>query len=413
MNNVKEDETFSRPYYIKRLETFAEKNIIKVLTGQRRVGKSCIMKDFAAHLRTENPDSNVIYIDKENFAFRDINDAASLYDYVESKLEKSKKNYLFIDEVQEIQEFEKALRSFHNTNSADIYVTGSNAKMLSSDIATLLSGRYVEIDVHPLSFLEFLEFNHKENSDENLMKYLKFGGLPYLIHLEQNDAVVFEYLKNVYSTILLKDIVQREKIRNVDFLEILSAYVAENIGSLFSATNISKFLKSQKVNISPAVVINYLKAFCDAHFVSKVERAEISGLKKFEVGQKFYFEDTGLRNCITGFDFSRDIGKILENAVFNHLLRQGWEIFVGYAGANGNNEIDFAATKNDGGETKKMYVQVCYLLTDENSKREFGNLEKINDNFPKYVVSMNPGLSESSHNGIAHVHLRKFLEKVF
>lgn len=409
MSDFNNEEIVSRPIYLEKIKPFVEKKIIKVLIGQRRAGKSYILKDIAFQI-SKNPDVNIIFIDKENLKFRNITNFENLYAFVNSKLVNTKRNFLFIDEVQDIFEFEKALRSFLNTNSADIYVTGSNAKMLSGEIATLLSGRYVEIPIHPLCYEEYLLFNKKEKSDETLMQYLKFGGLPYLIHLEQNEEVVFEYLKNVYNTILLKDIVQREKIRNVDFLEILSSYVAETVGSIFSANNISNFLKSQKINMSTAVIINYLKAFCDSYLVSKVERTEILGLKKFEVGQKFYFEDLGLRNCIIGFDFSRDIGKVMENAVFNHLSIQGWKLFVGRLGEH---EIDFVAEKNNAGEKKKMYVQVCYFLTEENSKREFGNLEKIKDNFPKYVVSMNPEISRNNHNGIIQMHLREFLAEKF
>lgn len=408
MEKTNNKQLVSRPSYLKKLSRFEQQNVIKVLTGQRRCGKSCILKDFSLH-KASSPDSNIIYIDKENFAFKDINNDTSLYEYVKAKINVNKQNFLFIDEVQDIIDFEKALRSFQNENIADIYVTGSNAKMLSSEIATLLSGRYIEISVHPLSYLEFLEFNQIENTDAALIKYLNFGGLPYLRNLPQTEDIVFEYLKNVYNTIVLKDIIQREKIRNVEFLEILSSYIAENTGSLFSANNISKFLKSQNINMSTAVIISYIKAFCDSYLVSKVERTEIYGLKKFEIGQKIYFEDTGLRNCIVGFDFTRDIGKIIENAVFNHLVISGWKVFVG---KNGDKEIDFVAEKNDGSEKKKIYLQACYLITEENREREFGNLEKIKDNYPKYVVSMNPGLVKSSSKGITHIHLREFLSQI-
>jgi len=324
-----ENNLISRQIYLKQIQPFIKKNIIKVITGQRRVGKSCIMQECMKSIVEQNKKANIIYINKEDFSFNFISDSETLNDYVKKNLDKKKSNFLFIDEVQDINNFEVALRSFLSKKQCDIFIAGTNAKMLSGDLATYLSGRYVEIPVHPLSYKEFLEFHKKSDSDESLISFLTYGGLPYLVNLNLNNDVVFEYLKNVYSTILLKDVVQREKIRNTDFLETLAYYTAENIGSIFSSNNISKYLKSQKVDIGTQQIINYLKAFCNAHLLNKVRRTDIEGLKQFEIGEKYYFEDLGLRNCITGFDFAKDIGKLLENSICNHFVQHDFKISVG------------------------------------------------------------------------------------
>ena len=232
-----------------------------------------------------------------------------------------------------------------------------------------------------------------------------YGGLPYLSKLALTDDMAFEYLRNVYSTILLKDVVKREGIRNIDFLETLALYMADNIGNLFSANNISKYLKSQRINMSTTQVINYLKALSNAFLVHKVGRIEINGLKKFEIGEKYFFEDMGLRNCHIGFNLQRDIHKLIENAIYLHLIVQQYDVYVGQ---QENLEIDFVAVKQD----KKVYVQATYLMPDEKTReREFGNLMSIPDNYPKYVVSLDPLNTGGNVAGIHHLHLADFLKK--
>ncbi|MEI7830647.1 MAG: ATP-binding protein, partial [Prolixibacteraceae bacterium] len=394
----------SRPYYSNRIKPFVGKGIVKVLTGQRRVGKSCILLQLMQEIRDANPNANIIYINKEQEEFRFIRGEEELFAYLKDKIESGKENYLFIDEIQDITGFEHVLRSLQSSESCDIFCAGSNAKMLSSELSTYLSGRYIEFRIHSLSYSEFLYFHSLPDEDNSLKLFLTYGGLPYLSRLTLNEEMAFEYLKNVYSTILLKDVVSREGIRNVDFLETLVDYLSDNVGSLFSATNIHKFLKSQRIDISTSVIINYLKALNNAYIINKTRRMDVQGLKKFEVGEKYYFEDLGLRNCMQRLDFGRDIHKLMENAVYQQMRILGYDVYVGKLN---NLEIDFVGIK-DG---IKVYVQVAYLIVDEKThEREFGNLLKIDNNFPKYVVTMDTFNNSSNYKGIHHLHLREFLK---
>ena len=392
-----------RPSYIKKVEPFIDKALTKVMTGQRRIGKSYMLLQIADMLRQRHLNANFIYIDKEQLDFAALKTEQDLYQYVQQHLKQSSPNYLFIDEVQEIDNFQLALRSLLNENACDIYCTGSNARILSGELATHLAGRYIEIHVHSLSYQEFLDFNRLADNGESLRRYLIFGGMPYLHNLPMDENVIFEYLRNVYSTILLKDVVSRENIRNVSFLENLVAYLADNTGSLFSAQNISKYLKSQRVNMPTQTILNYLKALCNSYFLYKLQRADTHGMKIFEIGEKYYFEDLGLHNAIRHFDFRRDVNKLMENVVCIELMRAGYQVHIG---KNGNKEIDFMASKG----SQRIYVQVSYLLPDEITiEREFGNLLDIPDNYPKYVVTMDEMLCGSNYHGIKQVHLRDFL----
>lgn len=392
-----------RPIYTNRIIPFIDKPVIKVLTGQRRVGKSYVMMQLMNHISDTVADANIIYINMEMEDFISITSNIELNEYLKDKWIEGKPNYLFIDEVQEIASFERSLRSLLAKNTCDIYCTGSNANMLSGELATHLSGRYVAFHIHSLNYQEFLQFHGLGNSFESLLKYLKYGGMPFLANLGLDDDTPFEYLRNVYSTILLKDVVARENIRNVSFLENLVAYLADNMGSLFSASNISKYLKSQKVEISPQLTINYLRALANAYFVHKVVRSEIGGLKIFEIGEKYYFEDIGLRNSIVGFNQRADLHKLLENVVYIHLLHQGYTVFVGKLG---HREIDFTGDKNGA----KIYVQVCLTLYHEETvAREFGNLSAIEDNYPKYVVTFNDAILGENQGGILQKNLIDFL----
>ena len=297
----------------------------------------------------------------------------------------------------------EVLRSLLAEEKCDIFCTGSNAQMLSGELATHLAGRSVSFDVHSLSYREFLTFHRLEAGQESLRKYLTFGGMPYLAHIGLEADVPFEYLRSVYSTILLKDTVAREKIRNVHFLEDLVAYLADNIGNLFSANNISKFLKSQRVDLSPQVTLNYLRALSNAYLIHRVSRAEVGGLKIFETGEKFYFEDIGISHAIRGFNFRRDIHKVMENAVYLHLIQQGYSVHVGQLKEQ---EIDFVADKSG----DKLYVQVSLSVADEKTAtREFGNLLAVQDNYPKYVVTLNDIILGDNQEGIRHMNLEEFL----
>jgi len=393
-----------RPVYTKKISPFIGKGIIKVLTGQRRVGKSCILQQLMRVIKEKDPSANIISINMEFEEFRSIRNDEDLFGFLKDKFLPKVENYLFIDEIQDIAGFENVLRSLQAKESCDIFCTGSNAKILSGELSTYLSGRYIEFHIHSLSYTEFLLFHGLESRNQSLMLYLTYGGMPYLSRLSLNDELVFEYLRNIYSTILLKDVVKREGIRNIDFLETLALYAADNIGNLFSANNISKFLKSQRTDMSTTQVISYLKSLCNAYLINKVGRIDIDGIKKFEVGDKYFFEDLGLRNCFLGFNLQRDIHKLMENAVYLHLSLLQYAVFVG---KNDTREVDFVGIR----QGKKVYIQVTYLMTDEKTMdREFGNLLSIKDNYPKYVVSLDDFNKGSDVLGIRHVHLSDFLK---
>ena len=345
--------------------------------------------------------ANIIYINKENYDFRSITNHDTLIAYVEEHRSNEDKNYLFIDEIQEIENFEIAIRHFALFDDFDIYCTGSNANLLSGELATLLSGRYVEINILPLTYCEFLDFNEVENTHESLKNYLLWGGLPFVKNLQKDDGFIEEYLRNIRSTILLKDIVQRNQIRNVNFLENLISFLAQHTDSLISAKKISDYLKSQRVEMSPQLVLNYIDFLCQAFLINRVKRIDLKGKRTFEISEKFYFEDWGLMNSVVGFN-QFDISKVLENVVYNHLKVNDYEIQIGQIQSK---EIDFVATK--GGQT--LYIQVCYLLSSQEViDREFGNLLEIKDNYPKYLVSMDE-FAPKNIQGVEHLHLREFL----
>ena len=393
-----------RSYYLQKIKGFINTNLIKVIVGQRRVGKSFILFQLMDYIE-ENFSANIIYINKENFEFKDLTDAEKLVEYVESKRSIEDKNYLFIDEIQEIEDFQIAIRHFALFPDFDIYCTGSNATILSGELATLLSGRYVEINISPLTYGEFLNFNRLEDSNEAIRNYMLWGGLPFIKNLGSNSMLIEEYLKNIRSTIVLKDIVQRNQIRNVNFLENLIFFLAQQTGSLISAKKISDYLKSQRIDMSPQLVLNYIDCLCKAFLINRVKRYDLKGKRTFEISEKFYFEDWGLMNAVLGFD-QFDISKTIENVVFNYLQVNDYEVQIGKLSSK---EVDFVASKNG----TKMYVQVCYLLSSQDViDREFGNLLEIRDNYPKYVVSMDK-FAPKNIQGVQHLHLREFLLKEF
>ena len=395
------DSAIPRPKYLKRIEPFIGKNLIKVFTGQRRVGKSYLLFQIIEEIKKKDSEAKIIYINKEDLAFAHLRNADDLNGYVLQNKSAEQKTYVFIDEIQDIENFEVALRSLLLDKNLDLYCTGSNANLLSSDIAGHLSGRYIEIPVYSLSYKEFLDFHQLEDSDDVLEKYLKFGGLPYLIHLPLEKTVVFEYLENVYSTILFRDIINRFSVRNTVFLEQLILFLASNTGSLFSAKKISDFLKSQKINMAPNQVQTYIQHLTNAFLIHRVNRYDIVGKRLFEIGEKYYFENLGIRNALWGFR-AEDRGKILENAVYNHLLRENYKVQVGIIA---DSEIDFIAEKNG----EKMYIQATLTLNEEKTiEREFGNLLKIKDNYPKLLITMDK-FSGNTFEGVKLTDLRTFL----
>ena len=391
----------ARETYLNKIQPFIGKPIVKVLTGHRRVGKSYILYQLIEQIAKTEKNAHIIYLNKEEIKFDKIKTYSDLNDFVLSKAKDDQMNYIFIDEIQEITDFRLAIRSLALDENNDIYITGSNSEVFSSDLANFLGGRYVEFQIHSMSYLEFLAFHHLPNDDSSLEKFIHFGGLPYLIHLPLEEAVVGDYLKSIYSTIVLKDVVLRKKIRNVAFLEQLIKFLAANTGNLFSSKSISDFLKTQKTEISPNQVNEYALSLADAFIIHRVGRYDIDGKRLFERGEKYYFEDMGIRNVVAGYS-PKDRARRLENVVFNHLLFCGYEIKVGTIYSN---EIDFVCTKN--GET--LYVQVSVeLLREETIEREFGNLLKIEDNYPKIVISAEKSF-ENSYEGIEHIYIRDFL----
>lgn len=389
-----------RKHYIDKIKPFIGQSIIKVLTGQRRVGKSYLLFQLMEHIKTINERATIVYINKEDLHFSFIKTAKDLSDYVQSKKAISGTTYLFIDEIQDIEDFSLALRSLLLDEKLDIYCTGSNANMLSSDIAGHLSGRYIELSVYSLSYGEFLNFHTQTDSPVAMEQYLKYGGLPYLKNLTLQDEVVFEYLKSIYSTIVYRDIINRFAIRNVPFLEKLVHFICSNTGSIFSSKKISDFLKSQRINIPPNQVQLYTGYLVNAFLIHKVARYDLIGKRIFEIGEKYYFENLGIRHAIWGYRLE-DRGKILENIVYNHLVFMGYTVHVGVLASN---EIDFVAQKN----SEIWYLQVALTLKeDQTIEREFGNLLKINDNYQKTVVTLDP-YQGASFKGIEIVDLRTF-----
>ena len=396
-------ENIIRKHYINKIERYFGKDTIIVLTGQRRVGKSFLLRQLR-DMKLNEANSNVIYIDKEKREFDPIQTYRELNDHIESHYQKGKKNYIFIDEIQDIEEFERSVRSYQTEPDAEIVITGSNAKMLSNELSTLIGGRYKEIYIQSLSYREFLTFHNLTDSDDALSQYIQFGGLPGLVKigLEEDDAR--EYQMDIYHTVLLKDVIMRNKIRNVTFLENLVRFIADNAGKLISANSIAKFMKSQGENITSTVVSNYINYLTEAYIIHKVNRFNIHGKRLFESNDKYYFEDHGIRNALAGGTREGDIEKVIENIIYQHLIHLGYSVTVGQLQAG---EIDFVCTAKN---SRRCYIQASYIIADETTReREFGNLRAIKDNYPKYVISMTPLVTRNDDNGITHLHLRKFL----
>ena len=397
--------TIRRQTYIDKIEKYLGKETIIVLVGQRRVGKSCILK-MVRDDKIADSDNNVIYIDKEKWQFDAIQTYQDLNEYIEKHWDNAKHNYILIDEVQDIKEFERSVRSFRTEPNTDIIITGCNARMLSNELSTLIGGRYKEIYIQSLSYNEFLEFHNLADNDESLSLYIQYGGMPGLtkIGLEEDDAR--EYQTDIYHTVLLKDVIMKNQIRNVPFLENLVRFMADNIGKLISANSIAKYMKSQGESITSTLVINYISFLCQAYILHRVNRYDIHGKRIFENNDKFYFDDNGMRNAIAGGTREGDIEKVIENIIYEHLIRLGYQVYVGQLQAG---EIDFVCTKPEG---QRVYVQASYIIAEQATReREFGNLRSIKDNYPKYVISMTPLLTKNDDDGITHIHLRKFLRE--
>lgn len=405
ISSIKEKimDNIIRQHYLDKVEKYFGKNTIIVLTGQRRVGKSYLLKQVRNQKQNE-PNSNVIYIDKEKREFDSIQTYRDLNNHIEGLYQKGKKNYILIDEIQDIEEFELSVRSYHTEPDAEIVITGSNAKMLSNELSTLIGGRYKEIYIQSLTYQEFLTFHHLTDSDDALTQYIQFGGLPGLVKIGLDEEDAREYQMDIYHTVLLKDVILRNQIRNATFLENLVRFIADNTGKLISANSISKFMKSQGENVTSTVVSNYIKYLTEAFMIHQVSRYDIHGKRLFENNDKFYFEDHGIRNALAGGSREGDIEKVIENIIYQHLIYLGYTVTVGQLQAG---EIDFVCTAKGG---QRKYIQASFIIADEATReREFGNLRAIKDSYPKYVISMTPLVTRNDDNGIIHLHLRKFL----
>ena len=398
-------EIITRRSYLSHITSLINRGMMIILVGQRRVGKSYMLRQLHKWLEDKRPNANIVYINKELQSFGSITTAQQLYSYAIERLPEGGDNYLLVDEVQDIEKYEEALRSFHAEERCQIIATGSNAYIFSSELSTRLAGRYIEIPIYSLSYPEFLEFHRLEDNDISLQSFLRVGGLPGLCHFDISDeAQVRDYLQGVYNTIMMRDVISREKIRNVPFIENLSRFIADNIGKLISVSSISNYMKSQGEKISGPLTSVYLKYLRDALIINQVIRYDIHGKRLFEQNFKYYFADHGLRNLLCGFNLRGSIEKIIENVIYNHLLIQGYNVTVGILRIG---EIDFVATKGE----RTVYIQATYLLaSDDTIKREFGHISSIKDNYPKYVISMDPvsgALPE--YPGVNHLSLREFL----
>ncbi len=396
-------EILTRQHYADIVDSWIGKGNIIALVGSRRVGKSYILKDFIQrHSQDEN--INIIYVDKEKKNFKSIKNKDDLDTWIEERFVPGKHNYILIDEVQEIESFEDSVCSWYSEDDTDVLITGSNSDLLSGELATRLSGRHVEIRVHPLTYMEFLQFHNLPDSDESLMTYLNYGGLPGLrtVGLD-NEEQVWAYLASVFNTIMLKDIIERYDIRNIPFLNNLIAFYADTTGKLTSANSISKYMKSQNEKVSSNLILLYRSFYSEAFLIDVVSRYDIHGKKIFESNEKIYWDDIGLRNLKASGGMDSYIEKVIENAVYKQLSYLGFDIKVGVLNAG---EVDFVCTKSE----QTIYVQASYIIAEDTTReREFGPLEKIRDNYPKYVISATPYLTQRNENGIIHLSLRKFL----
>ena len=399
-----------RDEYIKQIVPFIDKDVIKVLTGIRRSGKSVMLKLLMEELKNRGINENqFIYINFENLKYRNLKNYERLYDFILNKVDdKYKSYYIFLDEIQEVEEWERCVNSLRVDEdfNFDIYITGSNAKLLSGELSTYLAGRYIEFVVYPFSFKEFFEIMKEKNKEidlkEAFQKYVKFGGMPFLHNLDYNFEASMQYLQDLYASIILKDITQRNNIRDTDLLERIINYVVMNIGNTFSATSISKFFKSENRKVATETILNYIKACEEAFLVYRVARNDLLGKKILNVNEKYYIADHGIREAIMENN-QKNINQVLENIVYFEMLRRGYNVKIGKVD---NLEVDFVCKKND----ETIYIQVSYLLASEDTKeREFSVLENIKDNYPKYVLSMDE--FDMSRNGIKHVNLIEFLIK--
>ena len=395
-----------RESYMKRIRPFFGNDLVKALIGLHRSGKSVMLDLIKEELCASGVSSSqFISINFENMRNAHLCTAVALHDEIIRRASEIKdKVYLFFDEIQEVDAWEKCINSFRVELDCDIYITGSNAKLLSGELATYLAGRYVEFVIYPFSFAEFIELYRTifPNADirQCFSKYLRAGGMPYLSNLRYDETANRQYLRDLFNSVELKDIVKRNNIRDVDMLERIIAYVTSNISTTFSSTAISKYLKSEGRSVSPETVLSYIKACTDAFLFYQVKRQDLQGKKILTVNEKYYVADHGIREAVFGGNM-KDINLVMENIVYMELLRRGYTVTVG---KTGDKEIDFVCED----QGNKLYIQVAYLLASTDTiEREFGVYDRVRDNFPKYVITLDE--FDMSRNGIKHRNIRDFL----
>ena len=397
-----------RPMYMNRLKPFVNTPFVKILTGVRRCGKSTILLMLIEELKKQGVSENqIIHFNFDSMKYDNIKDRKLLYKVISEKIKPNVKNYIFLDEVQEIENWERMVNSIMTDFDADIYVTGSNSKMLSSEISTYLTGRYVSINVYPLSFSEYLDFK-KSYSNENSFNrkddfahYLKFGGFPAvnLRGFTQDEA--YTIVKDIYNSTIFKDIVQRNKIRKIELLERVVKFVFDNVGKTFSAKSISDYLKNQNRNMDVETVYNYLSFLEKAFIIYRCSRYDLQGKEILKTQEKFFLADPAFKYSVLGYS-PKSVAAMLENIVYLELKRRGYEVFVG---KTLNQEIDFTAIKKN----EKVYIQVCREISSEKTeKREYSNLLNIKDNYPKYLLRTDE-FSEGNYEGIKTMHIADFL----
>ena len=394
----------SRDIYLNKLVNFKDKPLIKVITGIRRCGKSTLLDLFEEYLLNNGiKKENIIHMNIEDLLYDEIKDYKDLNKYIKEKILDNDKKYIILDEIQQISNWEKAINSFLVTLNCDIYITGSNAYLLSSEISTLLSGRYVEIKMLPLSFKEYLEFNNyntKENLEEHFNDYLLYGGLPIVSYVHDKSAIR-NILSGIFNTVIIKDVSKRNAIRDITLLENLIRYIAQNVGSPISSRNISNYLNSAGRKTSTETIDNYLKMLENAFIIYKANRFDIKGKMYLKTLEKYYIVDTGIRNELLSFK-DGDYGHMLENLIYIELLRRGYDVAVGKID---NLEVDFVAQNYD----EKIYYQVSASILDENTKkRELNPFDHIPDHYEKVILTMDK-TPIKDFNGIKNINIIDFL----
>ena len=395
-----------REEYLKKLSTYMDAPIIKILAGIRRCGKSTILEMLHKELISKGIDkSNIICKRYTSFEIDDCYTAKDMYNDIKKEMINDNKYYLLLDEVQEIDGWEKAINSLLEDTNADIYVTGSNSKLMSSEISTYLTGRYVLIPVYPLSFKEYLDFKSSSAKSEKelLNEYIKFGGFPIVALGNYDEESAYQIVEGIYNSVITSDITKRHNIVNFDLFNRVVKFIIENVGKTFSANSIVKFLKGEGRALSVESIYNYLEWLEKAFVIYRCRRYDLQGKSVLKTQEKFYLADQSLKYCIMGFN-PKSIASMLENIVYFELKRRGYEVYIGKLGTK---EIDFVAIKRD----ERVYVQVCRTLP-ENSDREIGNLLAIKDQYPKYVVTLDE-LSTGNVNGVKIIHLFDFLLKEY